>query len=136
MQPYQDWKRVTFQGPVGKPKKGEQAVTDAVRRGEQVETIRKKAGNKNRPLPENLRKIAEATDVVPVAQLDHDFRIAMQLARTSAKLSQADLAKKINEKQSIVNDYENGRGIPNPHIIQKIERTLGVKLPRPAKPQD
>lgn len=133
MQPYQDWKKVTFQGPVGKAKKGEQAVSDAVRRGEQVETVRKKSGNKNRPLPENLRKIADSTDVIPVAQLNHDFKIAMQRARTNAKMSQADLAKKINEKQSIVNDYENGRAIPNPHIIQKIEKTLGVKLPRSSK---
>ena len=37
------------------------------------------------------------------------------------------------EKKSVVTDYENGKAIPNSSIIQKMERQLGVRLPRPAK---
>ena len=34
------------------------------------------------------------------------------------------------EKQSVIADYESGRAIPNPSIINKLERALGVRLPR------
>lgn len=136
MMPHQDWNRVTFAGPVGKPKKGERAAQEAQRKGQEVETIRRSAGvNAARPGPANMRRLAEATDVVPVAQLTHEFRSAMQKARSAAGLSQADLARRINEKQSVINDYESGRAVPNPNIIVKLDRALGVRLPRPPKPK-
>ena len=33
----------------------------------------------------------------------------------------------------MVAEYESGKAIPNPQIISKLERQLGVKLPRPGK---
>ncbi|KAG9125650.1 multiprotein-bridging factor 1 [Ceratobasidium sp. 392] len=53
---------------------------------------------------------------------------AMQSARMELKLSQKDVAAKINEKQSVLQDYESGKAIPNPQILGKLERALGVKL--------
>ena len=44
------------------------------------------------------------------------------------KLSQKDVAQKINEKPSVLQDYESGKAIPNPQILAKLERVLGVKL--------
>ena len=44
------------------------------------------------------------------------------------ELSQKDVAQKINEKPSVIQDYEAGRAIPNPQILSKLERILGVKL--------
>lgn len=52
----------------------------------------------------------------------------MQTARQDLKLTQKDVAQKINEKQSILQDYESGKAIPNPQILGKLERALGVKL--------
>lgn len=52
----------------------------------------------------------------------------MQAARMDLKLSQKDVAQKINEKPSILQDYESGKAIPNPQILGKLERVLGVKL--------
>ena len=43
-------------------------------------------------------------------------------------LSQKDCAQKINEKPSVLQDYESGKAIPNPQILSKLERVLGVKL--------
>ena len=133
MMPHQDWNTITFTGNVGKAKKGERAVQDAHRKGNEVETIRKNVGNSNRAPAVNMRKLAEETDVVHLAELPHEFRMAMQKARVASNLSQADLAKRINEKQSVVNDYENGRAVPNPQVIVKIERALNCRLPRPPK---
>ena len=53
---------------------------------------------------------------------------AMQTARMEKQLSQKDVAQKINEKPSVLQDYEAGRAIPNPQILSKLERVLGVKL--------
>ena len=44
------------------------------------------------------------------------------------KLSQKDVAQKVNEKPSVIQDYESGKAIPNPQILSKLERVLGVKL--------
>lgn len=136
MQPHQDWNRIQFSGPVGKAKKGEQAVQDAQRKGAQIETIKKTHAGHNTHGPVlNIRKLAEETDVVQVPQLPHEFRMEMQKARVAAGLSQADLAKRINEKQSVVNEYESGRAVPDSQVIVKIERALNCRLPRPAKPK-
>jgi putative transcription factor len=43
-------------------------------------------------------------------------------------LSQKDTAAKINEKPSVLQDYESGKAIPNPQVLGKLERVLGVKL--------
>jgi putative transcription factor len=34
----------------------------------------------------------------------------------------------INEKQQIINEYEQAKAIPNQQILSKLERALGVKL--------
>jgi putative transcription factor len=52
----------------------------------------------------------------------------MQTARMELKLSQKEVAQKINEKPSVLQDYESGKAIPNAQILSKLERTLGVKL--------
>lgn len=52
----------------------------------------------------------------------------MQTARMEKQLSRKDVAQKINEKPSVLQDYEAGRAIPNPQILSKLERVLGVKL--------
>jgi putative transcription factor len=44
------------------------------------------------------------------------------------KLSQKDVAQKVNEKPSVIQDYESSKAIPNPQILGKLERALGVKL--------
>lgn len=53
---------------------------------------------------------------------------AIQDARAERKLSQKEVAQKINEKPSVLQDYESGKAVPNPQILGKLERLLGVKL--------
>ena len=44
------------------------------------------------------------------------------------KMTQAQLAKAINELPKVVQSYENGKAIPSNQILSKIERALGCKL--------
>ena len=34
----------------------------------------------------------------------------------------------VNEKQSVIQEYESGKAIPNNQVLGKLERALGVKL--------
>lgn len=52
----------------------------------------------------------------------------MQTARMELQLSQKDVASKVNEKTSVLQDYESGKAIPNVQVLAKLERVLGVKL--------
>ena len=42
--------------------------------------------------------------------------------------TQKDLAIAVGVNASIINTYESGRAIPDPAILQKLRRVLGVKL--------
>eukprot|EP00588_Corethron_pennatum_P015486 CAMPEP_0194266246 /NCGR_PEP_ID=MMETSP0169-20130528/1207_1 /TAXON_ID=218684 /ORGANISM="Corethron pennatum, Strain L29A3" /LENGTH=185 /DNA_ID=CAMNT_0039006885 /DNA_START=120 /DNA_END=677 /DNA_ORIENTATION=+ len=80
----------------------------------------------------NARKIEDA-DSYRVAKVDKSLSKAIQQARMAQKMSQKDLATKINEKPQIIGEYESGKAVPNGQIISKIERALNCKLPRPGK---
>ena len=69
----------------------------------------------------------------PKATVDLDMSRAIQRARLDKKMTQKELATAIMERADVINAYEAGRAVPNPTVLQKIERALGVKLPRPAK---
>jgi putative transcription factor len=34
----------------------------------------------------------------------------------------------INEKPQVIQDYESGKAIPNPQVLSKLSRVLGVTL--------
>lgn len=44
------------------------------------------------------------------------------------QFTQKELAQKVNEKPSVIQDYESSKAIPNAQILGKLERILGVKL--------
>lgn len=69
----------------------------------------------------------------PVAAPSRDFTLALQQARAAKTWKQKELATAISEPASLVGDWEAGRAVPTPAVISKLERALGVKLPRPAK---
>mmetsp|Transcript_20506 Transcript_20506/g.29353 ORF Transcript_20506/g.29353 Transcript_20506/m.29353 type:complete len:169 (-) Transcript_20506:424-930(-) len=80
----------------------------------------------------NAKKIEES-DELKLNKVDKSLSKAIQQARMAKKMTQKDLATKINEKPQVVGEYESGKAVPNGQIIVKMERVLGVKLPRPGK---
>ncbi|PWY97002.1 putative MBF1-multi protein bridging factor mediates GCN4-dependent transcriptional activation [Testicularia cyperi] len=98
-------------------------------------------------ITENDRKVAAGTnkghvgtDHQRIAKLDRDNEVApppkvpptvgktIGQARQDKGLTQKELATKINEKPQVVQEYEQGKAVPNPQILAKMERALGVKL--------
>ena len=43
-------------------------------------------------------------------------------------MTQVQLAQAINEKPQTIQEYESGKAIPNPQILSKMSRVLGVVL--------
>mmetsp|Transcript_61645 Transcript_61645/g.149245 ORF Transcript_61645/g.149245 Transcript_61645/m.149245 type:complete len:147 (+) Transcript_61645:192-632(+) len=83
----------------------------------------------------SARKLEEESDDFRHASIGLDLKKALMQARTAKGWKQKDLAHRINEKAATVALYENGKAIPNHVVIGKMERALGVKLPRPVKPK-
>ncbi len=64
-------------------------------------------------------------DIEELAQ-DYDERI--RSAREQAGLSQEDLAKKLNEKASLIRKLEHGDTLPSDDVQGKLERELDIDL--------
>ena len=64
-------------------------------------------------------------DIEDLAQ-DYDERI--RDAREAAGVSQEDLAKKLNEKASLIRKLEHGDTLPSDEVQRKLERELDIDL--------
>jgi len=104
----------------------------ARRAGAVVATEKKVVGGANKAHQgtdhQRIAKLDRDNEVAPPSKVAPSVGRAMQTARMEKQLSQKDVAQKINEKPSVLQDYESGKAIPNPQILSKLERVLGVKL--------
>jgi len=130
-----DWDSKTVIGNKAKAPKVTRNASDlnAARRADAVVATEKKmasGSNKARQGTDHQRivKLDRENEVAPPAKVASSVGRAMQTARMELKLSQKDVAQKINEKPSVLQDYESSKAIPNPQILAKLERVLGVKL--------
>ena len=57
-----------------------------------------------------------------------NLRTVIQQSRTKLGLSQSQLAQKLNVKSSVINEYENGKVVPNNQFLGKMERVLCIRL--------
>ncbi|KAK6329754.1 multiprotein-bridging factor 1 [Orbilia brochopaga] len=119
-------------GPREKVARTSSAINAARRAGAVVSTEKKYAsGNKsNNPEGQHLTKVDREDDVGKISKVSVDVGKAMSQARQAKEppMTQKELATKINEKPSVINDYESGRAIPSQQVLAKLERALGVKL--------
>lgn len=81
----------------------------------------------------HIRKLDESTEAFKIATIDRSLSQAISQARQAKKMTQKQLATAINEKPQIIQEYESGRAIPNPQVVLKLDRALGVHLPRGRK---
>lgn len=131
---HQDWGTITWEkrAPTGAAAKDKRNVATAARSGN-VETQEKfSQGNKSAQgkTPENAWKLDSETENFKHAKVSMEFKMALQQARLAKKMTQKQLADVCNEKQSVINEYEAGKAIPNGQVIQKMNKALGVRLPK------
>mgnify|MGYP001296063492 CR=1 FL=1 len=65
--------------------------------------------------------------------MPHDLRVAIAQARAAKGWNQEQFAKMIQVPKADVNAWEAGKSVPHGTIIAKMDKILGVKLPRPPK---
>ncbi|WOL14126.1 hypothetical protein Cni_G22906 [Canna indica] len=133
----QDWEPVvlTRRKPKAADLKDPKAVNQAIRTGAAVQAVKKfdagtnKKGSSAAAGPAvDARKLDSTTEPAALERVGADVRQAIQRARLAKKMSQAELAKLINERTQVVGDYESGRAVPNQAVLAKMERVLDVKL--------
>lgn len=97
-----------------------------------IEHVVKTSGNKHGEAV-NISKLLEDDGIIEIKETPKE--IAQQVARfrTEKNLTRDQLAKKISEPVSDVNDLENCVGVYKPNLVVKIEKALGVKIDRPWK---
>ncbi|KAJ4708412.1 putative Multiprotein-bridging factor [Melia azedarach] len=129
----QDWEPVVLHKSKSKAQelRDPKAVNQARRSGAPVQTMKKfdAASNKKTTGPVvNAKKLDEGTEPGSLDRVSVEVRQAIQKARLEKKMSQAELAKQINERPQVVQEYENGKAVPNQAVLAKMERVLGLKL--------
>jgi ribosome-binding protein aMBF1 (putative translation factor) len=72
----------------------------------------------------------KAADRTSFLLISREFSTALQKARQNNKLTRAQLAYMINEKEHTVESYENENGVASIAVINKINKLLNVTLPK------
>ncbi|KAI9568951.1 multi protein bridging factor 1-domain-containing protein [Boletus coccyginus] len=123
---------IGFKAKAPKVARNTSELNAARRTGAVVATDKKVAGGGNKahvgPDHQRIAKLDRENEVAPPPKVNPSVGKAIQTARMDKQFTQKELAQKINEKPSVIQDYESGKAIPNPQILSKMERILGVKL--------
>ncbi|OUZ99914.1 Cro/C1-type helix-turn-helix domain [Macleaya cordata] len=129
----QDWEPVVLHKskPKSQDLRDPKAVNQALRTGGSVLTVKKfdSGSNKKTVAPVvNAKKLDEAAEPAALDRVSTEVKQSIQKARLAKKMSQAELAKQINERPQVVQEYESGKAVPNQIVLAKMEKVLGVKL--------
>ena len=76
------------------------------------------------------KKKEEENEVKAPPKVSNELKKSLQQARISKKMSQKELATKLNVPVKTITDYENGKIVPNNQFIASMEKILNCKLPR------
>ena len=75
-----------------------------------------------------MKKLENDTENFSHAKVSRTLSQAIVRARVDKKMSREDLAKAIFETEKVVSEYELRHAIPDPKILNKMARVLGVPL--------
>ncbi|KAF4039788.1 helix-turn-helix protein [Phytophthora infestans] len=133
----QDWESAGWGSRAPPRGAAKQAALNSARRTGNVVTETKHNAGTNKGAHSaanvNMRKLEEDTDNFKHDAVDRSLSQALMKARMAKKMNQKQLGTLINEKPQVIAEYESGRAIPNGQIISKLNRALGVQLPRGPK---
>lgn len=115
--PHQDWKPVILHNSSNKNVATKKSSPQFI-----PNPARKLEADISKPATE------EAPPLAALNILSSEMRQLMINARIAKKMSQADLAKKVNVQTCIINQLESGKVVNEPNILQNIRKILGISL--------
>jgi putative transcription factor len=75
-----------------------------------------------------MMEIENETERFQVETTDISFANRLKTLRAQKEMSQKDLAQRASVKINIIQDYENGKGMPDGKLIARLEQILGGPL--------
>jgi len=75
-----------------------------------------------------LLKDPEFRKVYEETRLEYEIARALILARVKKRLTQAQLAKKLKTKQSVISRVESGKTTPSLSFLKRLASVLGTSL--------
>lgn len=128
----QDWDTVVLskKKPSSKQANSSQAVNAARKAGTAVDTSKKygAGGNVQKGTHMNTAKLDRETEELKHNKVSPTLAKTIMQARLAKKMTQAQLAQQINETPKIIQEYETQKAIPNPQLLSKMSRALGIRL--------
>ena len=110
---HQDWSTVTLNNPnVAKSK----TKTNIIKK----KTDREKAAK--------LKALDNEKENFKLPKIDKKISKQIREARCHLKMSQKELANKLNLPVKTIVDYENGKAIPDNRLLNKIKNTLKINI--------
>jgi len=116
---HQDWKPVILKKNNSQLKKDGKIVKEKILSG--------KRPNSNSNNCDINKKKLDDDDVPAPTYVPKSICIEIQQARCARKMSQQDLANRLNVKKNIVNELESGKMIYNKGFIRKVKNILQIK---------
>ena len=124
---FQDWNVVSWdkRGERSKNESKKDYINNQTRKNNTVSSLKTQSLNSNKIDIPNIKKIEKEEDtfVIKTVSLNVSKRLAQK--RCEQKLTQKELAFKLNLPEKIIKEYEAGKAVPNHVILNKIEKILG-----------
>ena len=105
----------------------QQKVNLAQRAGVKYDVVQKSTTNKKSQVSNVVKLLDEEADFKTVPK---EIATQVQQARTEKKMTQEELAKKVQENVRVIKDLESATGVYDPKVVVKIEKALNVKFER------
>ena len=112
---HQDWKTVILNNP-NAAKTKTKTKTNIIKKKTDDEKTAK------------LRAIDTETETFKIPKIDKKISKQISEARCHLKMSQKELANKLNLPVKTIVDYENGKAIPENRLLNKIKNTLKINI--------
>lgn len=124
MSSHQDWDVVILRKRNKANPTDNRSINIARREGMLIET-------KAKQLPPstivNIKKLDENQEDFHHKHVPKDLACEIIRKRVEKNLTQAQLAKSINEQTAVIQEIESGKAIYNPNILNKVYRVLGIQ---------
>lgn len=117
--PHQDWKPVIFN-----------KKSTTTKKTTTVNKVSKSNVNSNNNFSGTGKKMIDDNEAKRIPTVGIEIGKQIQVARCAKKMTQKELAQKMNMQPTIVQLHENGKATKNNGLLAKFERVLGVKLKR------